>query len=413
MGNPLEVLRERGFVKQCTKPNELSRRLEQERVTFYAGFDPTADSLHAGSLVPIMAMAHLQRAGHRAIAIIGGGTTMVGDPSGKTEMRQLMTREQIEANAVGILAQLKRYLQLENEHDGLFLNNADWLLPLSYVDFLRDIGRHFRVNEMVKFEAYRQRLEREEGLSFLEFNYQLLQAYDFLVLFQRYGCTLQIGGDDQWGNIVAGVDLVRRVESKESFGLTFPLLTTASGAKMGKTADGSVWLDAKKTSPYEYYQYWINTHDADVGRFLAYFTFLPMEQVRELSALEGAEIRTAKQVLAYEATKLCHGEKAAEQAKAASKALFSGDSEDSSSIPTTNIAAARFEQGIPIIDLLCDTGLASSKSAARRLIQQGGAYVNDEKVDDFNVTLTSDALQEDTLMLRHGKKKYHRVVVEK
>lgn len=412
MGNPLEVLRERGFVKQCTKPEELGRKLEQERLAFYAGFDPTADSLHAGSLVPIMAMAHLQRAGHRAIAIIGGGTTMVGDPSGKTEMRQLMTREQIEVNAVGILEQLKRFLQLESESDGLFLNNADWLLPLSYVDFLRDIGRHFRVNEMIKFEAYRQRLEREEGLSFLEFNYQLLQAYDFLVLFQRYGCTLQIGGDDQWGNIVSGVDLIRRIESQETYGLTFPLLTTASGAKMGKTADGSVWLDAAKTSPYEYYQYWINTHDADVGRFLAYFTFLPMDQVRELSALEGAEIRTAKQVLAYESTKLCHGEAAAEQAKAASNALFAGDSEDSSSIPTTNIEAARFKDGIPVVDLLCDTGLASSKSAARRLIQQGGAYINDEKVNDFNVTVTRDALKDNALMLRHGKKKYHRVVVD-
>lgn len=413
MANPLEILQERGFVKQCTKPEELGRKFDQDRVTFYAGFDPTAESLHAGSLVPIMAMAHLQRAGLRPIAIVGGGTTMVGDPSGKSEMRQLMTREQIEANSLGILGQLKRYLELEDENDGLFLNNADWLLSLSYVDFLRDIGRHFRVNEMIKFEAYRQRLEREEGLSFLEFNYQLLQAYDFLVLNQRYGCTLQIGGDDQWGNIVAGVDLIRRVESNESFGLTFPLLTTASGAKMGKTADGSVWLDAAKTSPYEFYQYWINTHDADVERFLAFFTFLPMNEVRELSELQGAEIRAAKQVLAYEATKLAHGEVEAEKAKAATKAMFQGASADASAVPTSNVDAARVEQGIPIIDLLCDTGLAASKSVARRLIQQGGAYVNDIKVADIDVTIRPDSFQAGSLMLRSGKKKYHRVLLAK
>lgn len=410
MSNVFETLQARGFIKQFTDENALRDALNNGSATFYAGFDPTADSLHCGSLMPIMAMAHLQRAGHRPIAIIGGGTAMVGDPSGKTEMRQMLSREDIETNGRGILAQLQRYLNLDGQ-SGLFLNNADWLMPLNYIEFLRDIGRHFRVNEMIKAEAYRQRLEREEGLSFIEFNYQLLQAYDFMHLAKTYDCTLQIGGDDQWGNILAGVDLTRRTLQKTVQGFTFPLLTTARGEKMGKTAAGAIWLDANRTSPYEYYQYWINCDDRDVERFLAFFTFLPLEEVRRLGALEGANLREAKGVLAYETTRLCHGETAANEAREAAKAAF-GNGGDLSSMPSTTIAASRLETGIPFIELLVETGLTDSKGASRRLIQQNGAYLHDEAVSDVNFVVSTTHLQDGALMLRSGKKKYHRVVIE-
>ncbi len=343
MSNVFETLQERGFVKQFTDESALRDALNNGSATFYVGFDPTASSLHCGSLMPIMAMAHLQRAGHKPIAIIGGGTTMIGDPSGRTKERDLLPIETIVANGEGILAQLQRYLNLDGKA-GLFLNNADWLLPLNYIEFLRDIGKHFRVNEMIKAEAYRARLEREEGLSFIEFNYQLLQAYDFMHLAKTHDCTLQMGGDDQWGNILAGVDLTRRIVRKTAHGLTFPLLTTASGAKMGKTADGAIWLDANRTSPYDFYQYWINCDDRDVARFLAYFTFLPMDEVRRLGALEGADLRGAKEVLAFEATKLCHGESAAQEAQNAAKAAFGGAG-DLSSVPTTEIETTRLETG--------------------------------------------------------------------
>jgi tyrosyl-tRNA synthetase len=406
-----EALAERGFVKQCTDEGALKALLDKETVTFYAGFDPTADSLHAGSLVPIMAMAHLQRAGHQPIAIIGGGTTMIGDPSGKTEMRKLMSQETIEQNGQGILGQLQRYLNLDGEQ-GLFLNNADWLLQLNYIEFLRDIGRHFRVNEMIRMDAYRQRLEREEGLSFIEFNYQLLQAYDFLLLNQRHSCRLQIGGDDQWGNILAGSDLIRRVERNSAFGLTFPLLTTARGQKMGKTEKGAIWLSSDRTSPYEFYQYWINTDDRDVERFLKYFTFLPLDEIGRLSALEGADIRQAKERLAFEATTLCHGEQEAENARQASIAAFSNNAADMSSIPTSNISAARVAEGILLVDLFVEVGLAESKSSIRRLIAQGGAYINDTKITEPNATISTTDVTDGALLLRHGKKKHHRVLVE-
>ena len=305
MHNVFEALNERGFIKQTTNAEQVTHLLSEGEVTYYVGFDPTASSLHVGSLVPIMAMAHLQQAGHKPIAIVGGGTTMIGDPTDKTEMRPMLSQEQIAANGKGILAQMQRYLNLDNgmthagnsqttSKAGKFLNNADWLLSINYIEFLRDIGKHFRVNEMIRAEGYRQRLERELGLSFLEFNYQLLQAYDYLCLFQEYGCRLQLGGDDQWGNILAGVDLVRRVKGERVHAVTFPLLTTASGAKMGKTAGGAVWLDAERTAPYEFYQYWINTDDRDVSRFLAYFTFLPMDEIRRLGSLKDEAIREAK-----------------------------------------------------------------------------------------------------------------------
>ena len=411
MSNIFESLQERGFVQQCTNAEDVSQVLSGNPITYYVGFDPTADSLHAGSLVPIMAMAHLQRAGHKPIAIIGGGTTMIGDPTDKTEMRSMISLEQIEKNGACILKQLQRYLNLDNSA-GLFLNNAEWLLSLNYIEFLRDIGKHFRVNEMIRVEGYRQRLERELGLSFLEFNYQLLQAYDYLCLFQKYDCVLQLGGDDQWGNILAGVDLVRRIEGERVHGLTFPLLTTAGGAKMGKTAGGAVWLDADKTSPYQFYQYWINIDDRDVERFLAYFTFLPMDEVRRLGSLEHDAIREAKAVLAYQATKLAHGKAEADKAQETSQAAFGGGGLDLDAMPTTAIPTDNLNTGIPIMDLFHQVGLAASKSEARRLIQQGGAYINEKQYKAIDIIVDADMLEDDALLLRAGKKRYHRVVPE-
>ena len=411
MPSLLESLRERGFVQQCTDEAALSKLLDAGPVSFYCGFDPTAESLHCGSLVPIMAMAHLQRAGHIPTAIIGGGTAMVGDPSGKTELRKLLSREEIAVNGRGILSQLQRYLTLDDKA-GRFVNNADWLLSLGYIEFLRDIGRYFKVNEMLRAEAYRMRLEREEGLSFIEFNYQLLQAYDFLVLNRKYGCLLQIGGDDQWSNILAGSDLIRKLEAKQAYGLTFPLLMTARGEKMGKTAAGAVWLSAERTSPYEFYQYWVNADDRDVERFLGYFTFLPMDEVRRLGGAEGAALNQSKRVLAFEATKLCHGEAAAQKAKADSEALFAGGGGDLSAIPSTEMSRADFAAGVPFVELLVKVGLADSKNAARRLVTQGGAYLNNAAVSDVNLAVGESAIQDGAILLRQGKKKYHRIVVK-
>ncbi|MCI0683547.1 MAG: tyrosine--tRNA ligase [Gemmataceae bacterium] len=411
MSNTLDVLQERGFVQQCTDEAALHKVLDQPPVVFYCGFDPTADSLHCGSLVPIMAMAHLQRAGHTPIAVIGGGTALVGDPSGKTELRKLLSPEEIARNGQGILAQIQRYLTLDGTR-GLFVNNADWLGPLRYIDFLRDIGRHFRVNEMLRAEAYKQRLEREEGLSFIEFNYQLLQAYDFLKLYQQHRCVLQIGGDDQWSNILAGTDLIRKLEAKTAWGLTFPLLTTARGDKMGKTAQGAVWLAAERTSPYDFYQYWINTDDRDLERFLAYFTFLPMDEVRRLSRVEGSALQASKAVLAFEATKLCHGEAEAEKARQASLAAFAKSSDDLSAMPTTVLPRAKLAAGIPIAEVLLQAGLVESKKEARRLIEQGGAYLNGKAVTQLDFTVREDCLENGAILLRHGKKKFHRIVVQ-
>ena len=423
MHNVFETLKERGFIKQTTNAEQVANLLAEKQITYYVGFDPTAPSLHVGSLVPIMAMAHLQHAGHTPIAIIGGGTTMIGDPTDKTEMRPMLTEEQISDNAKGILAQMQRYLNLDNKkaesadaqtapETGRFLNNADWLLSVNYIEFLRDIGKHFRVNEMIRAEGYRQRLERELGLSFLEFNYQLLQAYDYLRLFQEYGCRLQLGGDDQWGNILAGVDLVRRIEGERVHAVTFPLLTTASGAKMGKTAGGAVWLDAERTSPYEFYQYWINVDDRDVSRFLAYFTFLPIDEVRRLGKLEHEAIREAKEALAYEVTRLAHGKTEADKAQAASRAAFSGGNLDKAEMPTSEIAADRLDSGIPIMMLFHEVGLANSRSEARRLIQQGGAYINEKQYRAIDMVVGSNLLEDDALLLRAGKKRYHRIILK-
>jgi tyrosyl-tRNA synthetase len=403
MDNVFDTLQARGFVQQVTHAEALRQRLGSECLTFYNGFDPTASSFHIGNLLPIMAMVHMQRAGHRPIAILGGGTAMVGDPSGKTEMRQMLSQETITQNIQALEAHLRRYLAFE----------AD----LKYIDFLRDIGRHFSVNRMLTSEAYKQRLET--GLSFLEFNYQLLQAYDFLVLFQRYGCVLQTGGDDQWGNMVAGVDLIRRVAQGEAFALTFPLLTTVSGQKMGKTASGAVWLDAAQTSPYEFYQYWVNIDDRDVPRFLGYYTLLPLEEITRLSALQGADLRQAKETLAFEVTALTHGIEAAHAAQDAAHALFGpARAVWRAVVPTTTggtpeivMPRARLEAGVAAVDLLVETGLAASKSAARRLIEQGGASINGARLKSIEAVVTHADLQDGAVMLRAGKKRYHRVVV--
>jgi tyrosyl-tRNA synthetase len=420
MENVFDVLRARGFVQQVTHPDVLCQRLGSERLTFYIGYDPTARSLHIGSLLTIMAMAHMQRAGHRPLVIVGGGTAMIGDPSGRTEMRQMLSPDTIAQNVQALRAQLQRYLSFEGDNGAIIINNADWLAELKYIEFLRDIGRHFSVNRMLTFEAYKQRLET--GLSFLEFNYQLLQAYDFLVLFQRYGCVLQIGGDDQWGNMVAGVELIRRVADGEAFVLTFPLLATASGQKMGKTAAWAIWLDAELTSPYEFYQFWINVDDRDVQRFLKYYTFLPLEEIARLSALQGAELRQAKEVLAFEVTQLTHGEDAARQARDAAHALFEGERSESraqrvlagalAGVPETAIPQVRLAAGVAVVDLLVETGLATSKSAARRLIQQGGASLNGSRLAHLEAVVTSADLHDGALLLQAGKKHYHRVIVQ-
>jgi tyrosyl-tRNA synthetase len=403
----LATLRERGFVQQVNDEAGLSARLGEGPVTFYAGYDPTASSLHVGSMVPLMAMAHLGRAGHRPIAVVGGGTTMVGDPSGKTELRQMLSREIIAANGQAIEPQIRRFLGDAGDR-AIFVDNAEWLLPLNYIEFLRDIGRHFSVNRMLAAEAYKLRLEK--GLSFIEFNYQLLQAYDFLVLQRRYGCVLQIGGDDQWGNILAGTDLIRRLEQKEAFALTFPLITTAAGAKMGKTAAGAVWLAADRTSPFDFYQYFVNVDDRDVVRFLKLFTFLPMDEIERFAALEGAELRAAKQALALEATAIVHGGEAAEQARRAAEAAFGGGGAGDL-VPTHVVAAAELAAGLKIVDLLTAAGLAASKSAARRLVEQGGVRVGERKIAAVDDLLRADEVGGDGVLLHAGKKHVKRIVV--
>jgi tyrosyl-tRNA synthetase len=418
-GNAYDELKERGFVAQVSDEDAVRKILEAERITFYVGFDSTATSLHAGSLVPIMAMAHLRRAGHRAVAVVGSGTTMVGDPSGKTEMRQMLDEATIRAQGQAILIQLARYLHFDGA-SAIAVDNADWLLPLHYIPFLRDIGRHFSVNRMLAAEAYKLRLEK--GLSFIEFNYQILQAYDYLTLYRQYHCTLQMGGDDQWGNILAGVDLIRRVEGGTAHALTFPLLTTASGAKMGKTAQGAVWLDAAQFSPYDFYQYWINCDDRDVGRFLRIFTLLPLAEIRRLEALKDSGINEAKRILAFEATKITHGELEAEKARQAAAAAFGTagtpgpvgglfSQGDVTALPTTAVPRSRLEAGISPAGLFTEVGLTPSRKEAKRMIEQGGLYVNDKRIDSAERLLTlADLGPDGGLLLKAGKKKIHRVI---
>jgi tyrosyl-tRNA synthetase len=404
--NVFDVLKERGFIAQVTDEDGLRQRLAEGALTLYNGFDATADSLHAGHLVPIMAMLHLQHAGHRSIGLVGGGTTMIGDPSGRTEMRQMLDPETIQANVQKIHAQMNHYLKFD-EGQGIAENNAAWLLDINYITFLREIGRHFSVNRMLAAEAYKQRLEH--GLSFIEFNYQLIQAYDFLKLYRRHGCILQTGGDDQWSNILAGVDLIRRVEGVTVYAITYPLLTTANGAKMGKTAAGAVWLDPDKCSPYDFYQYWINCDDQDVEKLLKIFTLLPMDEIKRLAALEGAELQEAKRVLAYEATRLAHGETEAQAAEQGAKAVFAGGG-DLTAIPMTTLPMHRLENGLGLLEIFTEVGLTKSRSDARRMVQQGGIYVNETRVDEAEMVLTLADMTDQAILLRAGKKKYHRLV---
>jgi tyrosyl-tRNA synthetase len=409
MQNIYDILKERGFIEGVTDEGGVRDLLSSKKVTCYIGFDPTASSFHVGSLVPIMSLVHMQRAGHRPIPLLGGGTVLVGDPSGKTEMRQLLTLEEVEENAKGIKKQLSTYLDFKGDK-ALLLNNADWLVPLNYIEFLRDIGRHFSVNRMLTAESYRARLET--GLNFVEFNYMLLQAYDFLHLYREYDCLIQMGGSDQWGNIVAGADLIRRVEGGMAYGIIFPLITTASGDKMGKTAQGAIWLDPELTPPYEYYQYWINTDDRDVERFLALFTFLPLEEIKQYGQLTGADLREAKEVLAFEATKISHGEAEARKAREASRTAFGNKEGSLESMPTTTLQKGRLKQGITAYELFVETELCSSKADAKRLISQGGAYVNGRRLQGIDEVITEGHLRESAIILRAGKKRYHRVILK-
>lgn len=407
--NIFDTFKDRGFIEQATDEN-LVRELLEKPTSCYIGFDPTANSLHVGSLVPIMSLAFMQRAGHTPIAVVGGGTALIGDPSGKTEMRRIMTREEIDSNASGIRKQLSRFIDFSDDK-AIMVNNADWLVGLQYIEFLRDIGRHFSVNRMIAAESYKARLKT--GLNFIEFNYMILQAYDFWHLFKTYGCRLQMGGNDQWGNILAGAELTRRMEGEDIQGLTFPLITTSSGIKMGKTHDGAVWLDPELTSPYEYYQYWINQEDSDIERFLAMFTFLPMDEVRRLGALEGADIREAKEVLAYEATTICHGKEEAEKARAAAKSLFgNGKTRLPDSVPEYTMESAEIEQGIPAYILFERSGLCKTRSEARRLITQGGGYIDDKKIEVFDQAIDLNSGMDNSILLRAGKKRYMKITFQ-
>lgn len=407
--NVFTILKERGFIEQCTDEKKVEALFDKP-IVCYTGFDPTGDSLHVGHLFPIMALMHIERAGHTPIALLGGGTAMVGDPSGKTEIRKMLTKEQIEENKRSIAAQMKRYLDIDGGKT-LLMDNADWLMNLNYVEFLRDIGRHFSVNRMLAAEAYKIRIET--GLSFIEFNYQIMQAYDFLTLFRTKNCVLQMGGNDQWGNILAGEDLIRRIEAKEVHAMTYPLLTNAEGKKMGKTEGGSVWLDAEKLSPFGYFQYWRNTDDRDVIKLLKFFTFLPMEQIRDMETWKDGDINKAKEILAFEATKITHGEIEAQKALDAARAMFSGAQTSLDGIPETAVSADELKNGsLDIVSLLVRAELAPSRGEAKRLVQQGGVSVNDVAVSDFKFVASDKDFTENGLILRVGKKKYHKFIIQ-
>ncbi len=401
MANVFDTLKERGFIAQCTNEKELRELFDKERVTFYIGFDPTADSLHAGHFIALMAMAHMQRAGHRPICLVGGGTGTVGDPTGRTDMRKMLTDEDIEHNCECFKKQIARFIDF-SDGKAIMVNNGDWLRKLNYIDLLRDVGACFTVNRMLAAECYKQRWEK--GLTFLEFNYMVMQAYDFLELNRRYGCKLEMGGDDQWSNIIAGVELNRRKNNVAVYGLTNKLLTKSDGKKMGKTAGGALWLDAEKTSPYEFYQYWRNVDDADVEKCLSLLTFLPMEEVHRLSSLEGSAINEAKTVLAYEVTKIVHGEEEANKAKKAAEALFGGAGS------TQDMPTVAVETGKKLLDVLTAGKVFASKSEGRRLIQQNGLSLNDAKVTDVDYILQASDFTDGEAIVKKGKKKYFKLV---
>jgi len=405
MENVFDVLKERGFIEQCTHEDEIKKMLAEESVTFYIGFDPTADSLHIGHFIQIMVMAHMQKYGHRPIALIGGGTTMIGDPSGRSDMRKIMTRERISENANKFKKIFEKFLTFDDQK-AIMVDNANWLLDLNYINFLRDIGTHFSVNRMLTADAYKTRMAK--GLTFLEFNYMLLQAYDFYRLHQDYDCKMEFGGNDQWSNIIAGVELIRRKDAQAAYGMTFSLLTTSEGKKMGKTAKGALWLDPEKTSPYDFYQYWRNVDDVDVQKCLALLTFLPMDEVRRLGALEGAEINHAKEVLAFEVTKAIHGEEEAKKAETAAKAIFV-DGSNQADMPTIELKKEQLEEGMGLLILLDEAGLIASRSEGRRLVTQGGISIDGQKMFDPKAIITKDHFNDAVIMIKKGKKIYKRV----
>jgi tyrosyl-tRNA synthetase len=425
--NVIDEFKKRGFVDTFTNEEGLYEYLSSPQ-SCYIGFDPTASSLHVGSLVPIMSLAHMQRAGHRPVALVGGGTGMIGDPSGKTEMRNMLTVETVEFNKNAIKNQLSNFIDFSGGKAKM-VDNADWLLGIKYIEFLRDIGKFFSINRMIKMESYKSRFESESGLSFIEFNYTIMQAYDFKVLSEKENCFLQMGGSDQWGNIVAGIDLIRRTRQKEAFGLTFPLITNSSGTKMGKTEKGAVWLDAERTSPYDYYQFWVNTEDDDVARFLFLFTFLPVEEIEDVKKLKGSDLNSAKSILAFEATSLAHGRDEAVKAYESSAAMFGAReiprdllpsscisrvrvNADGDSVPSSVFPKQQFEDGVGVLDLFKEAGLCKSTSDARRLIQQGGAYINETRIEAVDYVVTLNDFLGSESVLRAGKKRYHKIILK-
>ncbi len=408
MRNVYDILEERGLIAQTTHAEEIRELLGKEKVTFYIGFDPTADSLHVGHFLQMVVMRHMQLAGHRPIALVGGGTGMVGDPSGRTDMRKMMTPEVIDHNCECFKKQLSKVIDFTDDK-AIMVNNADWLLNLNYIEFLRDIGACFSVNKMLAAECFKQRLEK--GLSFLEFNYMLMQSYDFLMLSREYGCKLELGGDDQWSNILGGLELCRRKDQKQVYGMTFTLLTTSEGNKMGKTAKGALWLDPEKTSPYEFYQYWRNVNDADVVKCLKLLTFIPMEQIREYEKYEGAQLNDIKKILAYEITKMVHGEDEAKKAQSAAEALFGGGADDSN-MPSTEVEKEKIEAGMGILDLLVLAKLAPSKGEGRRLVTQGGISIDSSKVTDAAFTVGLDLFKDGQIIIKKGKKVFHKIILK-
>ena len=409
MEHILDILKERGFLAQVTFEDELYEQLKAP-TTFYVGFDPTADSLHIGHYIPIMAMAHMQRAGHKPIALMGGGTAMIGDPSGKTDMRKMLTVETIDHNVECIKKQMSRFLDFNNDK-AIIVNNGDWLRHLNFIEFMRDIGSQFSVNRMLTAECYKARMATENGLSFLEFTYMLMQSYDFLELFHRYGCRLEMGGNDQWSNMLGGADLVRKKENEKAFACTFQLLLTHDGRKMGKTEAGALWLDPVKTTPYQFYQYWRNVDDKDVEKCLALLTFLPMDEVRRLGSLKDAEINEAKKILAFEVTKLVHGEEEAVKAAEASQALF-GSGSSSENVPAVEISEEEFRADARVSTMLVKAGLCKSQSDARKQIEQNAVSVNDSKITDPVSILTMDQIGDNGAMLKKGKKGFCRIIIK-
>ncbi|MCF2613148.1 MULTISPECIES: tyrosine--tRNA ligase [Fusobacterium] len=408
MNNVYDVLKERGYLKQFTDEEAIKKILGEEKVTFYIGFDPTADSLHVGHFIAMMFMAHMQKFGHRPIALVGGGTAMIGDPSGRTDMRKMMTKETIAHNVACIKKQMEKFIDF-SEGKAILANNADWLLGLNYIDFIRDIGSLFSVNRMLAAECFKSRMENG-GLSFLEFNYMLMQGYDFYVLNEKYNCKMELGGDDQWSNIIAGINIVRKKKQQETYGMTCTLLTNSEGKKMGKTAKGALWLDPAKTTPYEFYQYWRNIDDADVEKCLSLLTFIPMDEVRRLASLKDAEINKAKVVLAYEITKMIHGEEEATKAKAAAEALF-GAGNNMDNVPTKEIS--RENLGVELTEFLSVNKVLKNKSEGRRLIEQNGMSVNDEKISDVKYAITEEVFGEkDYIMVKMGKKRFLKIVLK-